>query len=295
MATQNKLVTYEEAKTRIGVLPSCYPRPNAKNLRIMIKALIERLQGIPSFQSSRYGYMGFVVSREEYLLTGEQPWNDYPDPGRHRTMGGSASEQRDKDVRFNYMSNVYNSQENVRQATNDALTAAVPEMYRRAQGQLGPAIYTPTEDPRAILHSLNRRYGKRTPTDKEEAMKQWAAPWNPSEPIESMFFELEELYIQAVIAEVPYSLVQLLDQALDKIKKTGLYVNAVIDWNAKVAANPAEKTYPNLKAHFVAAYDAHLESGPTASTAGYHGAAAATAQSDDEDSLETISNSIAQM
>ena len=48
------------------------------------------------------------------------------------------------------------------------------------------------------------------------------APWNPSEPIETMFFKLEELYIQAVIAEVPYAQVQLLDQALDKIKKTGL-------------------------------------------------------------------------
>ena len=176
MATQNKLVTYEEATTRIGVLPSCHPRPNAQNLRTMIKALIERLQGIPSYQSSRYGYMGFVTSREEYTLTGEQPWNDYPDPGRHRTLGGNAAQQRDSDVRYNFMANVYNSQENVRQAINNALTAAVPEMYRRAQGQLGPAVYTPTEDPRAILLSLNRRYGKRTPTEKEEAMKKWAAP-----------------------------------------------------------------------------------------------------------------------
>ena len=68
----------------------------------------------------------------------------------------------------------------------------------------------------------------------------------------------------------------------------------MVAWNAKTAANPADKTYPNLKAHFVTAYDAHLESGPTAGTAGYHGAAAAAALSDD-DSLESISNSIAQM
>ena len=37
-----------------------------------------------------------------------------------------------------------------------------------------------------------------------------------------MFFKLEELYIQAVVAEVPYMMAQLLDQALDKIKKTGI-------------------------------------------------------------------------
>ena len=140
MATQNKLVTYEEATTQLGVLPPCYPQPNAKNLQTMIKALTERLQSIPSFQSSRYGYMGLVASRKEYALTRENPWNDYPDPGHHRTLGGNTSQQRDSDVRYNFMANVYNSQENVRQAINNALTVAVPEMYRRAQGQLGPAV-----------------------------------------------------------------------------------------------------------------------------------------------------------
>ena len=74
------------------------------------------------------------------------------------------------------MSNIYNNQENVRQAINNALTIAVPEMYQRAQGNLGPAIYAPTEDSRAILLSLGRKYGKRTPAEKEEATKQWATP-----------------------------------------------------------------------------------------------------------------------
>ena len=182
--------------------------------------------------------MGFVTTAEEYALTGEQPWADYPDPGYHRPLGGNAAQQRDTDVQFNVASNIYNSQENMRQAINNALTITVPEMYQRAQGDLGLAIYAPMDDPRAILLDLSHRYGKRTPAEKEDPMKQWVEPWNPSKPIENMFFKLEELYIQAVIAEVPYTQVQLLDQALDKIKKTGLYTNAVVAWNAK---DPAEK------------------------------------------------------
>ena len=90
---------------------------------------------------------------------------------------------------------------------------------------------------------------------------------------------------------MPYTQVQLLDQALDKIKKTGLYTNVVMAWNAKA---PTDKMYRNAKEHFVAAYDAHLKSAPTANTAGHHGAAATAALSGD-DSLESISNSIAQM
>ena len=68
-------------------------------------------------------------------------------------------------------SKIYNSQENVRQAINNALTIAILEMYQRAQGDLGPAIYSPTDEPRAIILSLSRRYGKRKPTEKDDAMK----------------------------------------------------------------------------------------------------------------------------
>ena len=74
-----------------------------------------------------------IAPRDEYALTGEQPWNDYPDPGRHRPLGGNAAQQRDTYVQFNIMLNIYNSQEKVRQAIfNNALTIAVPEIYRRA-------------------------------------------------------------------------------------------------------------------------------------------------------------------
>ena len=53
-----------------------------------------------------------------------------------------------------------------------------------------------------------------------------------------------------------------------------------------------DKNWQNMKAHFIAAYDAHLESGPTANTAEYHGAAAAMS---DNNSLGSITNFIAQM
>ena len=142
---------------------------------------------------------------------------DYQDPGWHRPLGGTASQQRDVNIRFTVASNIDNSQENVRQAYLKALNVAVPEAYRRAQGDMSPATYTPTDDPRAILLNLQRRYGKRTPTEKEEATIQWSRAWNPSDPIEQMFFDLEELYVQAVIAEVSYTMVQLMDEGINKI------------------------------------------------------------------------------
>ena len=100
-----------------------------------------------------------------------------------------------------------------------------------------------------------------------------------------MFFNLEELYIQAVIAEVPYTMVQLMDEALNKIKKNGVFTTNVTAWAAR---DPNDKNWQNLKAHFIAAYDAHLESGPTANTAGYHEAAAALWTKYRETSFATV-------
>ena len=100
-----------------------------------------------------------ITTPEEYALPEEQPWQDFPDPGFHRTLGGTSSEQRDAETRYNVTKNIFQSQENVRQAVNKALTAAVPENFRRAGGNVRPNVYMPTDDPRAILISLHRRYG----------------------------------------------------------------------------------------------------------------------------------------
>ena len=42
--------------------------------------------------------MGMVVTPEEYALTGEAAWVDFPDPGFHRPLGENATEQRDAET-----------------------------------------------------------------------------------------------------------------------------------------------------------------------------------------------------
>ena len=60
MATMNKLITFEEAATQIGVLSMLFPLPNAKN--------------IP------FEYIGFATTPVKYALTMELPWVDYAAP-----------------------------------------------------------------------------------------------------------------------------------------------------------------------------------------------------------------------
>ena len=115
--------------------------------------------------------MGMVVTPEEYVLMGEQPWQDFLGPGYHRELGGTASEQKDRETEFQARKSVYVSQENVRNAINQALTKVVPASFRRAGGVVGPAVYTATDDPGTILLDLQHRYGRATPIEKKQRRK----------------------------------------------------------------------------------------------------------------------------
>ena len=82
------------------------------------------------------------------------------------------------------------------------------------------------------MYTLQHRHGTGTLAEKEEATQQWGELWNPSKPIENMFFKMEELYVQAVTAQVLYTQAQLTNQALDKREKTGMFISNVVTWNA---------------------------------------------------------------
>ena len=64
---------------------------------------------------------------------------------------------------------------------------------------------------------------------------------------------------------------QLIDHALTTINQTGLYKTACMEWEA---LSEVKKTWPNLKNHYVEAYESRLQSGSgTVTQHGYHGAA----------------------
>ena len=91
---------------------------------------------------------------------------------------------------------------------------------------------------------------------------------------------MEELYKSALKVGPAYTELQLADRALDRVKLTGMYQQACIEW---CAVNP--KDWNTFKNHFTKAYKTRLESDPTEGAAGYHGAA--NVVDNDNDSIGT--------
>ena len=269
-------INFTMATTTIGTLPSLHPQPSHTNIRALECILFERLETLQSAQSEEWGFRGLAEQPAEYALKSATPWVNAPNPGPHRPIGLNAQATRDAEAIYDSEKAAWQAQATVTRAINAALNVAVPKAFRRnstpAGGTIiGTSVYRSNHDPRDILLALRSVYGTPSPTERNANEALFATPWNPAEPIETYFDQLEDCYVAAIIASPPYTIEQMITKAIMAIQLTGLYSQALIEWNALPAVS---KTWDTLKTHFTTAYIVREQSGTgTMAMAGYYSAA----------------------
>lgn len=282
-------ISYDNARDRIGTLPSLHPRPTHSNIRALERDLFEKLQSIQSGQSEEWGYRGLAEQPAEYALKSPMPWTNAINPGPHRTLGLTAAETRDAEAEYETNRATYISQLNVTQAIINALNTAVPKQFKRGTNAagliLGANPYRNNQDPRTILLALRTLYGKPSPAEKQANSNAFREQWNPADPIETYFDRLEDCYVTALIAPPPFTMPQMCDMAITSLQLTGLYSDALTEYERMPAA---QHTWDDLKIHFTSAYNTKLIAGTQ--TTGQHGYAATTLES--EEALNNIEQSL---
>ena len=83
--------------------------------------------------------------------------------------GGTASKEQYRETQYQIAKTIFVSQENVKMAINEALTAAVPTTFCQSGFSVVPLVYTATNIPETTLLDLQQRYGKTTLAEKTEA------------------------------------------------------------------------------------------------------------------------------
>jgi hypothetical protein len=285
-------ITFERAKEHVGVIPTMHPRPTFDNINQAVIHLVRKLQQLPApHQSTRNGYAGKILSAAQYALLDAQAWIDWPYPGPHHTFPNGADRTTMEQAKTVWTANndVYNSEQNVDRAVIAALDMAVPDDFK--SGGVAANGWSGNINARDIIANLKDKYGTPGPADKAKIEAIYMKPYNPSRPIESMFKELETARMMSILARVPYTNTQILDKALTKIQVTNQYRNALVDWAISVAEDANNNNWDAFKDHFIQAYTAN-QAAITVTQAGYHGAANATDDYPDDDSLESIQASL---
>jgi hypothetical protein len=288
-------ITFERAKEHIGVIPTMHPRPTFDNINQAVLHLVRKLQQLPApHQSTRNGYAGKIMSVQQYALLDTQAWTDWPYPGPHHTFpdgADRASMEQAKTV-WTANSDVYNSEQNVDRAVIATLDISIPDDFK--SGGFATNGWSGNINGREIIANLKDKYGTPGPADKEKIEAIFMKPYNPSRPIESMFKELETARMMSILAHVPYTDAQILDKALTKIQVTNQYRNAIVDWALAIADDANNNNWDAFKDHFIQAYTAN-QAALTVTQGGYHGAANAHEEYNDDDSLGSIQASLASL
>jgi hypothetical protein len=139
---------------------------------------------------------------------------------------------------------------------------------------------------REMLDHLFETYGNITAVDLEINFEHMRRAWDPQQPVETLFKQIQDCAHYSEAGGVPIRPSQQINVGYANIFATGHFMSACRRWNKKPAA---DKTWTNFKSHFAAAHRQHKQmQGEAAANAGYHSANATMTQHEDQMAEATI-------
>jgi hypothetical protein len=139
---------------------------------------------------------------------------------------------------------------------------------------------------RDMLDHLFETYGNITAVDLEINFEHMRRAWDPQQPVETLFKQIQDCADYSEAGGVPIGPSQQINVGYANIFATGHFMSACRRWNDKPAA---DKTWTHFKSHVAAAHRQHKQmQGETTANAGYHSANAAMTQNEDQMAEATI-------
>jgi hypothetical protein len=162
---------------------------------------------------------------------------------------------------------VYRTYHNVDQAIKKLLIEAFDNAYRNALSDeiVGYANCTSLQ----ILTHLLAYYAMIAPTELTQNYERLNTPYDPNQPIEMLFQQIQDARAFAVAGGQPYGAAMIINVAYTLVFNTGLYPNACRAWQSRAIA---AKTWAQFKIDFATAHREFRLTNQTAQQSGFHSA-----------------------
>jgi hypothetical protein len=129
------------------------------------------------------------------------------------------------------------------------------------------------------------------PTELTQNYECLNTPYNPNQPIETLFQQIKEARAFAVAGGQPYGAAMIVNVTYTLVFNTGLFPNACRAWQSRAIA---EKTWAQFKLNFATAHREFRLTNQTAYQSGFHSANMMIEQGRDESMQDTV-DAIAQL
>jgi hypothetical protein len=188
------------------------------------------------------------------------------------------------DARFVRERNYWLSYKNIKRACYNVLDETIDDAFKFSPD---PTLtgWNPSMEIIEIMDQMTTTYGRPTPTALLQNDTLFRSPYSPIDAPEVLFRRIKDCQEIMTLGDDPYTLKQLLNNAIRLLLGCGLYQRDFDEWDRKPAA---DKVWINLKPFIQDAYQRRLNA--TGNTSGQHGyvqnAFAVLEESDDNEDAD---------
>jgi hypothetical protein len=274
------------------ILPTVEGEPDYQTINATRKFLQANSRAINThLGGGTLGHLGLIISDVSYSNiappTSDTPtfWETPNSPGRApATTDGTAAQISAARHVWEEDVQTYRTYTSVQQALKKQIISIFEPMYLEIlnDNMVGDANISA----RDMLDHLFETYGNITAVDLEINFEHMRRAWDPHQPVETLFKQIQDCADYLEAGGVPIGPSQQINVGYAKIFAIGHFMSACRRWNERTAA---DKTWTHFKSHFAAAHRQHKQmQGETAANAVYHSSNAAMTQNEYQMAEATI-------
>ena len=233
--------------------------------------------------NGQFGLIYLTLKPQVYATLSTVPFVPPANPGQNPNIPLGATGPQIAEYRRAHKEAVeeFNRYMNTDKALKSQLIAAVDEPYIcvKRHKYVGYANVSTKE----LLTHLYDSYAKITSADLRNNKTRMNQPYDPNQPIEVLFDQIEDAIDFAAAGNTPFTNEQIVNSAYNLVFDTGMFTDECKEWRKKEATN---KTWAEFKRKFTEAHQDLQESQATARSTGYAGYANAVTQ--ETEALEAL-------
>jgi hypothetical protein len=239
----------------------------------------------------RHGHLGILMTNEEYFAIAVDvfPVPNNPGPSAAVVAGMTAAVIAEMARLHREATQVYRTCHNVDQDIKKLIIKSFDDTYLNALSEeiVGYASCTSLQ----LLTHLLTYYAMIAHTELTQNYERLNTPYDPNQPIEMLFQQIQDARAFAVAGGHPYGAAIIVNMAYTLVFNTGLFPDACRAWQSRAIAG---KMWAQFKLDFANAHREFRHTNQTAQHSGFHSANMMIKQGREEKMQDTV-DAIAQL
>jgi hypothetical protein len=218
-------------------LPKVTGEPTFEDLKVIWRLLNTNAMSVASYKGGGcHGHLCIIMTNEEYFAIAVDifPIPKNPGPSAAVVVGMTAAVIAETTRLHREATQVYCTYHNVYQAIKKLIIESFDDAYLNA---LSDEIvgYANCKSLQLLIHLLTY-YAMIAPTELTQNYERLNTPYNPNQPVETLFQKIQDALAFAVAGGQPYGDAMIVNVAYILVFNTGLFPDACRAWKSRAIA-----------------------------------------------------------